>query len=41
MEGSDNVLELTPVYRKRKAGKLLGLDTVTSFYEGLEESRDI
>jgi hypothetical protein len=35
MKGSDNVLNLAPVYGKRKAGRLLGLDTVTRFYEGI------
>jgi hypothetical protein len=35
MKGTDNVLDLTPVYGKRKVGRLPGLNDVTSFYEGI------
>lgn len=34
-EGIDNNLNLTPVYGKRKVGRLPALDAVTSFYEGI------
>jgi hypothetical protein len=35
MEGSNNVLILTPVYGKKRAGRLPGINEVRSFYEGI------
>ena len=36
MEGYDNILALTPAYRKRKVGRIPGLDAVSTYYEGIK-----